>query len=352
MTMRELRDVAGTLGMSGRAIRCEPGELVLLQLPAILHWHANHYVVLEKASKNHITINDPAVGRMKISMAEVERKFTGAALELSRAANFVKRKEASPLSIFSWFQWTPHLRSPLAQLLLLTIVLQIYVIASPFYLQTAVDQAVHKGDSDLLIVLAFGFGAACVFNAVATLLRDIVLGRLRTLLSWEMSVSLIRHLLRLPLQWFERRRLADIVSRMEAIAPIRDLVSSGIAAVIIDGLVVLATGAMMFCVAPKLALVAVIGLSMFVALRLLVMPFSLRLGGEAFTARIAEQGRRIEAVRAIQSVQAAGAEASCGARWENSYVKSLVADQCSSTVQCTFNSLHVLCDGLDWKSDV
>lgn len=346
MTLRELRDVAATMGMSGRAVRCEPNELAALRSPSILHWGFNHYVLLDSVSKTSIVINDPVSGRARISMAEVGRMFTGVALELSRAPDFVKRKERSPLSVFSWFQWTPQLASPLGQLLMLSVLLQGYIIASPLYLQTVVDQVAQKGDANLLIVLAIGFGAACVFNAVANLLRDVVATRLTMLLSWEMSVRLFRHLVRLPLQWFERRRLADIISRIECIAPIRDLVSGGIASVLIDGLLAFVTVGMMFYVSATLAGVAVIGVAVFIALRLAAMPLSLRLGGEALTSRIAEQGKRIEVVRTIQMVRAAGAEDSCSSRWENSYARLLAADQRSTLVHSTFNSLHLLCDGL------
>ena len=97
--MKELVDIAASLGLVGRAVRCELEELADLQCPAILHWGLNHFVVLEKVKGNIATIIDPAVGKMQCKMAQISAQFTGVAVELSPAPAFKKRKKESPLSL-------------------------------------------------------------------------------------------------------------------------------------------------------------------------------------------------------------------------------------------------------------
>lgn len=254
MTLKEIRDIATDLGMVGRAVSCEINELRDIKCPAILHWGFQHFVVLEHVQRDKVIVNDPAVGKRTLGLEEVSKKFTGVALELTPTAQFVKRKQASPLSLSSWFRVVPEMYTPLAQIILLSILLQVYVIASPFYIQLSIDQAALKGDHDILMVLALGFGLFCIFNSGASLLRGIVTTKLTALLNWDMTLRLFRHMLRLPLPWYQRRRLADILSRFDAIGPVRDLMSSALVAVVVDGMLAIVTLIMMLAFSVKLTL--------------------------------------------------------------------------------------------------
>ena len=88
MTLRQLIGVASDLDLSARAVRLEVEELDRLQLPAILHWDLNHFVVLERVDRNTATILDPARGRRRLPLAKFARHFTGVALELTPTADF------------------------------------------------------------------------------------------------------------------------------------------------------------------------------------------------------------------------------------------------------------------------
>lgn len=151
LTLRQLSEIASALQLLARAVRCEITELKDLKAPAILHWGFNHFVVLEGISREHVTLHDPANGKVRVSLAEASRHFTGVALELSQAPGFQRRREKSPLNMMSWIRLTPALYSGLFQVLLLSLILQIYLVASPFYMQLAIDQAALKGDSALLL---------------------------------------------------------------------------------------------------------------------------------------------------------------------------------------------------------
>lgn len=346
MTLKEIRDIATDLGMVGRAVSCEINELRDIKCPAILHWGFQHFVVLERVQRDKVIVNDPAVGKRTLGLEEVSKKFTGVALELTPTAQFVKRKQASPLSLSSWFRVVPEMYTPLAQIILLSILLQVYVIASPFYIQLSIDQAALKGDHDILMVLALGFGLFCIFNSGASLLRGIVTTKLTALLNWDMTLRLFRHMLRLPLPWYQRRRLADILSRFDAIGPVRDLMSGALVAVVVDGMLAIVTLIMMLAFSVKLTLIVLGGFMLYVVIRLSALPLTMRFGMESITARIAENGKRIESIRAIQTLKVMGAEPERESDWANKFASTIKCDQKVALSNLSFATMQNAVDGL------
>ncbi len=345
-TVKELVDIAASLGLVGRAVRCELHELVDLKCPAILHWGLNHFVVLEKVKGQKFTINDPAIGLSQLNLNKVSEQFTGVALELSPAPEFKKRKSKSPLSLWSWFRTTPNIVGSLVQILLLSVLMQAYVVAGPFYMQLSIDQAALKGDRELLLSLAIGFGLFALFNIGASAMRGLVTLKLTALLNWDMTLRLFRHLVRLPLPWFQRRKLADVLSRFDSITPVRNLISGGLVATLVDGTLALVTMIMMLIFAPKLALVVLIGFVLYVAIRLAMLPISIKLGMESLTAHIAENGKRIETIRAIQTIKVMGAENARESDWANKFANTIKRDFTLGKADLVVTSSHGLVDAM------
>lgn len=346
MTLKEVKEIAADLGMLGRAVRCDIEEIADLKTPAVLHWGFSHFVVFERMKGKKFRINDPAVGRQDLTLAEVSRQFTGVALELTPTAEFVKRKEPSPLSLKSWFRLVPEMYGPLSHILVLSLLLQVFVIVTPFYMQLAIDQGALKGDSSILSTLAVGFGLLCIFNSLTGLLRGIVATRLTALLNWDMTLRLFRHMIRLPLPWYQKRKLADILSRFDAILPIRDLLSGALIAVLVDGILAVGTLIMMFVLAPVLGFIVLGGFVLFVVIRLCALPLSIRLGMASITARISESGKRIETIRAIQTLKVMGAEAERESDWANKFAATIRCDQNNSIANLSFATLQGVVEGL------
>ncbi|MDG2528975.1 peptidase domain-containing ABC transporter [Caulobacter endophyticus] len=336
MTARGLIDIANDIGLSARAIRCELEELSDLKSPSILHWGLNHFVVLERVTRSGVRIFDPARGHRTVSTTEAARAFTGVALELAPAPNFQKRAKRSSLRLFSLMRWTGDIRAGMAQVLILSILLQVYVLASPFYMQIAIDEAAAKGDIELLSGLAIGFAVFAVFNAGAEALRAVALQSVSSLLAWDMSQRLFHHMIRLPLPWFQRRKLADVQSRFQALDPVKALISGGLVGAVIDGGLALTTLVLMTLYAPMLAAVTGGGLLVYVVVRLCGLPLSRRLGAEALLASVAEQGKRLETLRAMQTIKLMGGESKREADWANKLADSVRASQNSALTSSLF----------------
>ncbi len=344
LRLEEIMVIAGALHLSSRPLKCEIDELRELQIPSILHWGMNHFVVLLKATGTHITIQDPARGVLRLPMKEVDKRFTGVALELTRAPAFQRRKERSPLKLTSLFRMTPAIAAGLAHVLILSLLLQAYVVVSPFYMQLAIDEAALKGDKGLLTALAVGFGLFGLFNVGATALRGVALQKMSALLGWDMTGRLFHHLVRLPLPWFQRRRLADALSRFDSIGPVRNLFANGLVSSVIDGLLAVVTLIMMTVFAWKLAIVVLAGVAVYVLIRLVSIPLTIQIAGDALVATIAEQGKRIETLRAIQTIKVMGAEIQREGDWSNRFAETIRTGQKNAFVGIGFSALQSTAD--------
>ncbi|MFZ0028361.1 MAG: cysteine peptidase family C39 domain-containing protein, partial [Pseudolabrys sp.] len=246
VTLRALIQVASQMDLACRPLRFELGQLRQLHLPAIVHWDMNHFLVLRSVTRRGIVVHDPASGERFFPIAEASKHLSGVALELSPSEGFLPKDERARLP-FSTF-WTQLRGSThaLVQILILSVILEAFVIASPFYLQLTIDEVIARGDADLLIVLALGFGLLTAIKVASSAIRSLVLLIVQNVLHFQIGARLFRHLVRLPIAYFEKRHIGDILSRFTSIEPIRSALAEGMIAATIDGLMAVATLAMIF----------------------------------------------------------------------------------------------------------
>lgn len=344
--LKDLAAIAGGIGMATRAVRCEVDELQDVRTPAILHWGFSHFVVLKRVRRNGLEVFDPARGDRLVSLSEASDYFTGVAMEVTPTPEFKKRRDRPPLKLSSLLVFSGDIKSGLAQAILLSLIIQLYVIASPFFMQSAIDGGALQGDQELLVALALGFGLFALFNAGAEALRGIALQRVGSLLSWDMSQRLFHHMVRLPLPWFQKRRLADAMTRFQALDPLKTLIANGLIAALMDGLLALTTVVMMFIYAPALAGLTVAGLALFFIIRIAGLPLTLRFSADALQASIGEQGKRMETLRAIQTIKAMGGETEREGVWANKQAGMIRASQNSGLANLGFLTVQRVIDGV------
>ena len=340
VTLKSLIKVAKELHFSCRALRLELDQLQKLELPAIVHWDMDHFVVLKKVTGSHVVLHDPACGVRRMEMAEVSKHLTGVAVELFPAEGFAPINEKTRLK-FSTF-WS-HLRGSshaLVQVLVLSIILEILVIAGPFYLQLAVDEVVARGDADLLLVLAFGFALVTALRVASTTIRSLILLIVQNTLHFKMGARVFRHLVRLPISYFEKRHMGDVLSRFLSIQPIRNALAEGLIAGLIDGIMAAATLVMMFLYSRTLALVVLIAVFLYVVLRLALYRMLRDRSLDVIYATAKENTTFIETVRAIQSIKIFNRESEREAVWLNRYSDVVRANVRLGRVQVTFHTLN------------
>lgn len=269
MTLTHLAEIAVQENLGYRAVRLDLGDLAQIRLPAILHWDLNHFVVLKSVSANAVVVHDPNFGERRYSMQEASKHFTGVALELWPNPGFTKREEKTPISLGHLIGQVSGFWPSLAQILLLSLVLQLFVLLSPQLMQTIVDNVVVSRDVNLLTTLALGFGLLLLMQQLIGLIRSWLLLTMSTSIRIQWKANVFSHLLKLPLDYFSKRHLGDIVSRTSAIEEIQRVLTSVFIETLFDGLMVILTLIMMFIYNPTLAWISIGAVSIYLLLRLI-----------------------------------------------------------------------------------
>jgi ATP-binding cassette, subfamily B, bacterial CvaB/MchF/RaxB len=321
MTLKSVIDLASKLNFTSRPIQA-PLELIKqVRLPAIIHWDMNHFVVLKSVSKNKFTIHDPALGERIYTEAEFSLHFTGIALELTPSEKFKKHKEKTTLRLSDLWNQMYGLKRNLLQVFLLSIILQLFVLVSPFYLQIAVDEVLTKFDADLLLVLALGFAGFTLINFITQTLRGYVLLYFGSMLSYQMVSNLFRHLIKLPVDFFEKRHIGDIVSRFGSMEPIRSMITEGLIAGLIDGIMAITTLIMMFVYSPVLAAIAFGAWLLYFVLRLTFYKPYRSAQEDVIVSQAKENTTFIETVRGMTSLKLFGCENERENIWQNKFAE-------------------------------
>ncbi len=326
VTLSAIMEMAARMDMNCRALKVPLEDIRKLRTPAIVHWDMNHFVVLKSASAKKMVVHDPATGVRRYTRDTFSRHFTGVALELHPTKGFERKEERARLRLNDLWTRIRGLKRTLAQALVLSAVLQLFVLVSPFYLQLTVDEVLVKFDADLLWVLAFGFGALAVLNAVAGLLRDYVLLYFGNMLNYQMVCNLFAHLIGLPADYFEKRHIGDIVSRFGSVGPIRSMFTEGLVATAIDGVMAVATLVMMFLYSPVLGSIALVALALYLVLRIAsYLPLRAR-SEDAIVFHAREQSFFMETVRGVLSIKLFGREEDRRRVWQNRLADAVNAD--------------------------
>lgn len=318
-TLRSLMTTSDQLGLSPRALRVELSALDKVAVPAILHWDLNHFVVLKAVRRGKAIIHDPALGARTYSLAELSNHFTGVVLELTPASSFQKVVERRPVKLTSLWSRITGLWPAFFQVLALSLALQVTAFALPFQMQLVVDEAIMRGDRELLVVLAIGFGALVVIQAIIEALRAWTLQIFGQMLSFQLVGNLVRHLLRLPSAWFEKRHVGEILSRIGSANAIQDFLTRGFVAVLIDGLMAAIAVVILWLYSPALTAVVVLTVVLSLALTMAVFPALRARTEEQIIERAREQSHIMETVRAATTIKIMGREAERESSWRNLY---------------------------------
>ncbi|WP_455814904.1 peptidase domain-containing ABC transporter [Pseudomonas graminis] len=302
-TLADIMLIAHRLGMVGRALRLDLEELDQLRTPCILHWDLNHFVVLKKVHRNKITIHDPARGIRDVPMDEVSKSFTGVALELLPSATFQKKEEKQSVSMRKLVGGVIGLRPVFAQILILSMALELFGLLTPFFMQWVMDLVLVSSDRDLLSLMGAGFLIIVVMQNVISALRSWVTTWFSSVLSVQWTTNVFSWLMGLPMSFFEQRHVGDIVSRFGSISTIQSTLTTRFISTVLDGVMAFITLGMLFAYNGMLTLL-VIGLFVSYSLIRFLSYRPFRQANEdqiIATARV--QTTLLETIRGMQAVK-------------------------------------------------
>lgn len=316
-SLRDLIVGANQIGLTARPLRVEPQGLVDVRTPCILHWGFNHFVVLCGRTRQGFRINDPRVGSRVVSEREFGELFTGIALELSPTNDFKPSPAEPPTPVSKLLGHVIGLRPRLVEVLVLGLVLELFAIVPPLVIQWIIDQAISSATVDLLWLLGFMMVMIATLHALTSAVRGWAVAGLNADLGLQWTRNTFAHLLRLPIKFFERRTLGDVVSRFESIATIQRAITNDFVEAIIDGLLAVGTLAMMIAYSPALAIISISIVTVYVAVRIATYQSSLMRSREQIVHAARQESLFYESVRGIQTLRMLGKEAERVAIWGN-----------------------------------
>ncbi|WP_067704335.1 peptidase domain-containing ABC transporter [Erwinia sp. ErVv1] len=302
-TLADVMLIANNMGMSGRALRLELEELNKLQLPCILHWDMNHFVVLKKVTKNKITLHDPARGKCELTFEQASESFTGVALELYPNCNFEQKNEKSRLSMLNLISNVTGIGTVFFHIMVLSIALEVFGLLSPFYMQWVMDQVLVSADRDLLTLLGCAFICIIILQTGISALRSWVTTWFSSLLSVQWSSNICSHLLGLPMSYFHERHIGDIVSRFGSISTIQNTLTTRFISSILDGAMAVVTLFVLFSYNSTLTWIVLATVAIYTLLRAVSFRPFRQANEDQLIASAKAQSQLLESIRGMQAVK-------------------------------------------------
>ncbi|EDU4940110.1 peptidase domain-containing ABC transporter [Salmonella enterica subsp. arizonae] len=279
-TLYSIRTIAVQMGMTARALSLDLNELNVLRRPCILHWNFNHFVVLVSVKRNGFVLHDPARGRIIVSKAEASKCFTGIALELWPGSTFRRERVKKRLNLVTLINSIHGIKGALLKIFALSIVVEAIGLILPAGTQLVMDHALPAGDRGLLSMICISLMFFILLRATVSTSRAWISLIMGTLVNIQWQSGLFSHLLRLPLSYFERRKLGDIQSRFGSLNTLRTTFTTSMIGAIMDGIMVCGLLIMMLLYGKSLTWVVFGFTLVYIAIRLFTYTYYRQLSEE------------------------------------------------------------------------
>lgn len=344
-TLRSLIGISHRLGFNPRPLRVEPEYLAQLQLPCILHWDMSHFVVLKEVTVRGVVLHDPGRGVVRMSHRELSERFTGVVLELDPARDFQEIHDRRAVSLQAVTGPVVGIKRAVLKVLLLSVALEVFVLVSPFLLQGVIDQVLVSGNRQLLTVLGIGFLIVVLFQAAVTGLRGWVVTWVSARINTQWKTNLFHHLLRLPLDYFEKRHMGDVVSRFSSVDVIQQTLTTSFVTAVLDGVTASLVVVFLLTYSPKLAAIVLLAFLTYALLRWVSSHQLRRAQSEQIHQAAHQQTSLMESVRGIQTIKLANAHPERIARFSNMTVEVAHRDLTIQRIGITFEAVNYLVFG-------
>ncbi|ATA20415.1 colicin V processing peptidase [Gibbsiella quercinecans] len=312
-----INDIAENLGMVTRALSLELDELAALKTPCILHWDFSHFVVLVKVKRNRFVLHDPARGRIIIGLEEMARCFTGVALEIWPGSEFSAKAEQNRISLRSLINSIYGIKSTLTKIFCLSVIIEAINLVMPVGTQLVMDHAIPAGDRGLLTLIAAGLMFFILLKAATGMLRAWSSLVMSTLINVQWQSGLFNHLLRLPLGYFERRKLGDIQSRFGSLDTLRATFTTSVVGAIMDSIMVVGVFVMMLLYGGYLTWVVLGFTAFYVLIRLITFGYYRQVSEETLVRGARASSYFMETLYGIATVKIQGMAERRGTHWLN-----------------------------------
>ncbi|HEJ8088845.1 TPA: peptidase domain-containing ABC transporter [Serratia liquefaciens] len=322
-TLAGVTGIATQLGMATRALSLELDELSVLKTPCILHWDFNHFVVLVSVRHNRFVLHDPVRGRRTVGLSEMSQYFTGVVLEVWPVAEFTAETVKNRVKLSELVRNVHGIKGTLTKIFFLALVIEAINLVIPIGTQLVMDHAIPAGDKGLLTLICAGLMFFILLQAAVSMVRawsSLVMG---TLINVQWQSGLFGHLLRLPLAYFERRKLGDIQSRFDSLDTLRETFTTSVVGAIMDSIMVVGVLMMLVLYGGYLTWIVLGFTAVYVLIRLLTYGYYRQLSEEALIRDARASSYFMETLYGIATVKMQGMSERRGSNWLNLEVDTI-----------------------------
>ncbi|TAE61653.1 MAG: type I secretion system permease/ATPase [Nostocales cyanobacterium] len=316
---KNVTETAEKLGLSLRKLQISWKELRQLSFPALLQWNSeeiNNWVVAYGMKGNCLIIANPLNQTCEyLTQSVVESSWNGELWQVE----LISQQEKFNLSWFTPAVW--KYRKLLGEVLLASFTLQLLGLTSPLITQVIIDKVMVQESLATLDVMAIALLLVAVFESVLGILRLFIFTHTARRLDLSLSAQLFRHLMRLPLAYFESRRVGDTVARVQELEQIRQFLTGTALTVILDSIFAVVYLGLMFYYNIPLTFVALAVLPLFATLTIVATPILRNWLNQTFNRSADSQSFLVETITGIHSVKAHAAEPVARERWEGLFAK-------------------------------
>jgi subfamily B ATP-binding cassette protein HlyB/CyaB len=300
-------------GVRARAVDADYDRLSRLPLPALAEGRDGWFMI-GKVGNEQVLIQQPGKPINKLTQSELEQRWTGRLVLITTREGI----EGAPRRFdLTWFlPFVVRYRHLLGEVLLITLALNLLGLAGPLFFQNIIDKVLVHNTMATLNVLVFGFVVVSVWETMFGWARTRLYSETSQKLDVELGANLFRHLLGLPLSYFESRRVGDTVTRVRQLESIREFLTNASLSVLVDPAFTIVFLVAMWIYSPVLFAVVAVTIPAYVLVSLLVTgPLRLRLN-EKFQRGSANNALLVESVSGMQTVKASALEPQWQERWE------------------------------------
>ncbi len=346
-TLAGMKEIAEQLGLTSRCLSLELHELNSLKIPCILHWDFNHFVVLVGVKQNRVILHDPARGRRTINLEEMSQYFTGIALEVWPGSTFTEEQESHHFSLKALAAKVHGLKGTLAKIFFYSLIIESINLLIPIGTQLALDHAIPAADVGLLTLICIGLLLFTFLRLALSALRSWSSLLMTTLINVQWQSGLFSHLLRLPLSYFERRKLGDIQSRFGSLNTLRETFTSSIVGALIDGTMLIGVVIMMALYGGWLTGVVMCFTALYVLIRLMTYSTYRELSEEILVRDARTRSYFMETLYGIATIKMQGFSERRSIHWLNLEIDTINTEIKITKMDLLFggvNSLITACE--------
>ncbi len=303
------------LGLKAKRVRTKPARLEHTPLPAIAQATDGRFFVLARVGEQGVLVQHPGRGQAeRMSWEALEELWSGELVLLTSRASL--RAELGKFD-FTWF--VPALvkhRKLLGEVMLASFFLQIFALVTPLFFQVVMDKVLVHRSLTTLDVLAFGLLAVMVFEVVLSGLRSYILAHTASRIDVELGASLFRHLIHLPMGYFESRRVGDSVARVRELENIREFLTGNALTLVLDLLFSVVFIAVMLLYSGWLTLIVIASLPLYVLISVLITPPLRARLHEKFNRGAENQAFLVESINGIDTLKTMAVEPQTTKKWD------------------------------------